>query len=194
MNRLSIVLFLVPVAVLGCSNETTDHSRDAADDVMLNAAMQDTPFISEGIQRPEFVSVGSAELSEDERVIGIVAGDEARAYSIKAMSGMSSHVVNDVIGTTSVSITYCDRTDCVRVFTGGTPGQPIPLLVGGFSDGEMLILFQDQMYKQSSQEIPLKEYESEITTWNDWLARHPETKVFTDVTSLRKPVDTTGLD
>ncbi|MEO2031702.1 MAG: DUF3179 domain-containing (seleno)protein [Planctomycetaceae bacterium] len=192
MNRLSIVLLLVPVAVMGCSHESVDNSRNAADDLMLNAAMQDTPHISEGIQRPEFVSAGSAELSEDERVIGVVAGDEARAYSIKAMSGMSSHVVNDVIGTTSVSITYCDRTDCVRVFAGDTPGQPIPLSLGGFSDGEMLIMFQDQMYQQSSQEIPLKEYESEITTWNDWLTRYPETKVFTDDTSPRGPVDTTS--
>ncbi|MCP4788209.1 MAG: DUF3179 domain-containing protein [Fuerstiella sp.] len=191
MNRLSIVLCLALVAVLGCNNETENLGRDEADDIMLNAAMQDTPFMSEGIQRPEIVDAGSAGFSEEERVIGVVAGDEARAYSIKSMSGMSSHVVNDVIGTTPVSMTYCDRTDCVRVFTGGTPGKPISLSVGGFSDGEMLIMFQDQTYKQSSQEIPLKEYESEITTWKDWLARYPETKVFTDATSPGESVDTT---
>jgi hypothetical protein len=182
-------LLLVLAAVAGCGDDSADDSRRAEEDRMLNAAMQNTPFIGEEIQLPESVNADAADLQANEPVIGVVADGIARAYSIKAMSGMSSHVVNDVIGTTPVSVTYCDRTNCARAFTADTPGQPMSLAVGGFSDDEMLVRYQEQMYKQSSPDIPLTEYECQITTWNAWLEQHPDTKVLITVPSSQEPDD-----
>jgi len=183
-------LLLVMAAVAGCSDESADDSRRAEEDRMLNAAMQNTPFVSEEIQLPESVNADAAELQADEPVIGVVAEGVARAYSIKAMSGMSSHIINDVIGTMPVSVTYCDRSNCARAFTGDAPGQPMSLAVGGFSDDEMLVRYQEQMYKQSSSDIPLTEHECRITTWNEWLEQHPDTRVLTTVTFPQEPDDT----
>jgi len=190
MRTFSVLgIFFVMAAVSGCSGESADDSRRAAEDLLLNTARQNTPFISEGIQLPEFVNADAAELKAEEPVIGVVANGISRAYSIKAMSGMSSHVVNDVVGTTPVSITYCDRTACARAFTDDTPGQPISLAVGGFSDDEMLVRFRKQMYKQSSPDIPLTEHECQITTWQEWLEQHPDTKVLTTMSSAQEPDD-----
>ncbi|MDG2126772.1 MAG: DUF3179 domain-containing (seleno)protein [Fuerstiella sp.] len=180
-----VLLFMATIA--GCGSESANNSRHAEEEQILNAAMQNTPFISEKIQLPESVNADAAELRTDEPIIGVVADGIARAYSIKAMSGMSSHVINDVIGTMPVSVTYCDRTDCARAFTGDTPGQPLSLAVGGFSDSEMLVRFGGEMYRQSSPDIPLTEYECELTTWKKWLERHPGTKVMTTIHSDSKP-------
>lgn len=166
-------------ALLLCSGCSDSKVPDDGMDAKLQAGgMANTPFMSDGTQQPELHEAGSAGLADDAPVIGVIVDGEARAYSVTAMSGVASHVVNDLFGDKPVSVTYCDRTDCTRVFTANTSGQAIPLKIGGFVDEELQLMFDNQMYDQSSQALPLDDFHFESTTWGDWIRLHPGSRVF----------------
>ena len=166
-------------SVLLCSGCSESKVPDDGMDAQLQAGgMASTPFISDGTQQPELHEADSAGLADDAQVVGVIVDGEARAYSVVAMSGMASHVVNDLFGDKPVSVTYCDRNDCTRVFTADTSGQAIPLKIGGFVDEEMQLIFENQMYDQSSEALPLNDFHFEPTTWGDWIRLHPSSKVF----------------
>lgn len=112
-------------------------------------------------------------------LVGVVVGQEPRAYLLYAMRGMSSHVVNDLIADTPVSVTYCDKADCARVFTSERSGEPLDLWLGGWMKQQMAVWLNERMYVQKSSEIPLDDLPFERTTWGDWKTRHSSTLVFT---------------
>lgn len=47
--------------------------------------------------------------------MGIVINGEACAFVIQAMCPIDQHIVNLILNSTSISVTYCDLVDCVRV-------------------------------------------------------------------------------
>ncbi|MEQ9406961.1 MAG: DUF3179 domain-containing (seleno)protein [Fuerstiella sp.] len=177
IRHFTLVASVLVSVSTGCGDPSAEIPDDGMDE-KLNAAMQNTPFITPGITHTAMQPSDPTEASDDEPVLGIVVDGEARAYSVTAMSSISAHVVNDLVGNTPVSITWCDRTNCARAFTADTPGQPIPLSVGGFVDDEMSLLFENRMYPQTSPEIPLQDYDVEVTTWGQWVNQHPNSKVF----------------
>lgn len=144
--------------------------------------MAATPFIYPGLKQPAALPAAEANLPDDARVIGISTAEQSRAYLVTALSAMTTHVINDVVGGIPVSITYCDQTDCTRAFTDDRT-EPIDLFIGGWMSDEMALQFQGQFYLQSADEIPLSDYPFVVTTWQEWRAAHPETDVFTGQTS-----------
>lgn len=112
-------------------------------------------------------------------VIGITVGGVSRAYAIVALSDVATHVVNDLIDGTPVSVTYCDQTECARVFTVHEKGAPIDLSVGGWKEDAMSLQFNNQQYVQTASNIPLLDHPFELTTWKEWSASHPDTDVYT---------------
>src|SRR5439155_127862 len=60
----------------------------------------------------------------------------ARAYLLESLFPVELHVVNDMLGGVPVTITYCDQTDCLRVFTDPVGKQPLDMGVGGWVDDE----------------------------------------------------------
>ena len=96
-----------------------------------------------------------------------------------------THVINDVVGQVPVTVSYCNRTDCVRVFTTGDDShQPLDVGVGGFADGKMLLHLAHRNFRQDSREIPLPSLEFERTTWKSWKTAHPDTDVCTSLDPL----------
>src|SRR5438105_7303951 len=94
--------------------------------------LMSTPFIVPGIDRPAAVPADEADLDANTEVIGVVVGGKARAYVLAALRGPMHHVVNDVLGADPVTVTYSDRADCVRVFTGPAAGRPLDFGLGGW--------------------------------------------------------------
>ncbi len=140
--------------------------------------MGSTPFILPGITDIELLAVDATNIPDETPVVGVVVENEARAYLTDGMTRMDSHIVNDRIGQRSVSVTYCDRTDCVRVLTDETATAPLALELGGFSDAQMLLRWKENMYPQSSEQIPLQAQEFQRVTWGVWKQEHPETVVY----------------
>lgn len=180
---------LLICSLAGCGQEA-DTDR-AAEDALLQAAMSDSPFITAGLQ-PRFANADETSLSADARVVGIVVNGDARAYPVAELSGMTSHVVNDQFGEIPVSVTYCDRSDCTRVFTSADTAAPLTLGTGGFAGDEMLVTLDGQMYPQSSGEIPLQDVPFEVTTWHEWKSQHPRSKVLLPTAESAAPMPDAG--
>jgi hypothetical protein len=167
-------LLLTSLMLTGCGDESA--ATNEADEAMLQAAMNDSPFMTPGVE-PTFVPAAEASLAEDDDVIGVVVDGEARAYPVSYLSGMTTHVVNDLIGQTPITVTYCDRTDCTRVFTDSSKQSELDVGTGGFANDEMQITLGDSMYAQTASDIPLEDAEFLVMPWSEWKQQHPETRV-----------------
>jgi hypothetical protein len=136
-------------------------------------------FSLPGISSPPVVPANSASTTGTSEVIGVVVNGHARAYCVSEMQSPLSHVINDMIDGVPVTVTYCNRTDCVRVLT--RPGEfhhPLDVGIGGF-DGGLLLHVGAQNILQNSSEIPFMDVEFERTTWKAWTTIHPDTDVCT---------------
>jgi hypothetical protein len=116
-------------------------------------------------------------------VLGVVVAGKSRAYLLKALSPETNHVVNDMIQGKPVSVTYCNRTGCARVFTRDSP-EPLDLGVGGYCEG-LLLHVDGELYDQitgravsGDQDIPFSTLPHEVTVWGDWRKDHPETGIY----------------
>jgi hypothetical protein len=165
------MLALTLMAGCGGSEAPSDRAN------ILPRPGSDTPFIIPGVRQPEMRSAAEAELADDERIIGITGPGAPRAYMVRALSGVTGHVVNDMAGDVPVTVTYCDRSDCIRVLTADT-AEPIDLWTGGVLSGKLAVRFKEQMYSQTSKDLPLQDYPFVLTTWKEWREAHPETVVY----------------
>lgn len=120
-------------------------------------------------------------------MIGVVAGGRSRAYLVRAFCrGPASHIVNDVLGGTAVSVTYCDQRDCACVFAG-EGAEPLDLRQGGLQAGQMTLRAAGVRYGQESLSpedaegappFPYVAHAFERTTWGAWRGAHPGTEVY----------------
>jgi hypothetical protein len=140
-----------------------------------------------GVVCPPTVPAASAALGEDEEVIGVEAGGRSRAYALTALRNPRFHIVNDLIGSVPVSVTYCDLTDCTQVYTSQGDA-PLAIAQAGLREREMVIKIGGVYYEHrtgraiepSASEPPLP-YELSPwtrTTWGEWKRRHPATDVY----------------
>lgn len=145
-----------------------------------------TPFVWPGIQKPPLIAAAKAELAADHEIIGVLAEGRQRAYSVKGMSGMTQHVVNDLIGQTPVTVTYCVRTDYVQVFTANTLGKPLDVWTLGWA-GELLLRSDNETFSQKtgyykalakSDQQPFPNLPFVRMKWNEWLALYPNSEVY----------------
>jgi hypothetical protein len=139
------------------------------------------------VVRPSTVPAASADLGDDEEVIGVEAGGRPRAYAIRAIRHPRFHIVNDLLGGVPVSVTYCVKTDCTQVYTG--PGDaPLAIAQAGLRQGEMVIRVGDVQYEHrtgraigapaSAHAFPYESSPWTRTTWGEWKRRHPATDVY----------------
>ncbi len=141
------------------------------------------------VVRPPIRPAEQAGLSEDEEVIGVEVDGKARAYRISALTDESHHVVNDLIGAVPVSVTYCDLSDCIRVYTDEARGDPLDVGVAGLFNGEEMVvrLKRDYYLQKSGAPVrpeaapaysPYALLSSTRTTWKAWKRSHPDTEVY----------------
>lgn len=143
-----------------------------------DTASMNTPFIMPLITAPETYVADDVQIPDDMKIIGVVEQDKATAYLCAAMSSMGSHVVNDIVGTRPIAVTFCDRTDCARVLRDTVDSQPTAVQVGGFFNQEMTVYLKGILYPQSSQEIPLVDQPFTRTSWREWKTQYPATRVY----------------
>jgi hypothetical protein len=145
-------------------------------------------FEMRGLRSPRTISAKASGIPDDDLVIGVVVDGSPRAYWLKALEYPPWHIVNDVIDGVPVSVTYCDRTRCTRVYKGGQSTVPLDVDLGGLYGREMVVKVAGALYLQDSGEafgsskgaasLPYPSHAWERTTWKDWRERHPETGIF----------------
>lgn len=134
-----------------------------------------------GIQNPIFITAAEADLADERVVIGVVVSGEARAYLRDAFDGPTRHVVNDLFGSTPVTITHCDRRCSTRVLTQLLETQkPLNIRVGGWSydDAMLILIVNERKYTQTAADLPLADVPFSEVTWGEWRQEHPESLVY----------------
>jgi hypothetical protein len=162
------------------------HAVADAETVVLDVEI-DRP----GIENPPLVDAQDKRVANSLNVIGVVVNGRAFAYSVKALSVppdfrdfselcayAQRHVVNQLVGDTAVSVTYCDITKCVRVLTKDKQSRVLPLGVRGASHGKLVLAYANRPYVQDSPKIPLADHPFELTFWGDWVSRHPTSQIY----------------
>jgi Protein of unknown function (DUF3179) len=145
-------------------------------------------FEMSGLRSPPALPAPASKIADGDEVIGIVVNGKPRAYWLKALKYPPWHIVNDVVDEIPVSVTFCDRTNCTRVYTDRQGSTPLDVNLGGLYGKEMVVKIGGVLYyqesgkpfdrSQSATSLPYADHPWERTTWRDWKERHPETDIF----------------
>lgn len=141
------------------------------------------------LSHPDLVAVADAtHLSDDDRVIGVVIGGEARAYPVRAL--MYHEAVNDDVGGTPIAVIYCPLCDSVSVVDRTVNGNIHEFGISGLLVNSNVLLYDridDSLWSQlglraisgPNAGTSLTHLPWELTTASDWKARHPDSMVMT---------------
>jgi uncharacterized protein DUF3179 len=132
-------------------------------------------------------------LNGADRVVGVSLGDESRAYPLKILN--YHEIVNDKLGGVTIAVTYCPLCDSVAVFDRRIAGGVREFGVSGLLYNSNVLMYDrggrpESLWSQVGAQgvsgpgarTSLKALPVELTTWQDWQTRHPETTVLSDQT------------
>jgi len=186
------VLFATWVGLAGRSPGDFDLSKHS---VPLDQIVSGGPG-KDGIPAlltPVFVPVSEATsfLKEQDRVLGLAQGSEAKAYPIKILNW--HEIVNDTIGGKPVVVTYCPLCGTGIGFYPIIRGRTYTFGVSGLLYQSDLLMYDHQTESLWSQ-IAMEAVAGPITgtklapifldhtTWDEWRAKHPRTLVLSTKT------------
>jgi Protein of unknown function (DUF3179) len=143
------------------------------------------------LTNPKHVAAADATyLDANELVFGIEIGGDARAWPLRILDW--HEMLNDVVGGVPVTLAYCTLCGSGILYDARVPGYDEPFVFG--SSG-FIYRSNKLMYDQATHSlwhqftgrpvvgpltgsgIELEVLPVTITTWQEWLARHPDTKV-----------------
>jgi hypothetical protein len=135
-----------------------------------------------------FVNVidGNLEWDDQDPIIGLVVGDDARAYPIRLLS--SHEIVNDVVGGEPVVVTWCPLCFSAMVFSRIVDDKELTFGVSGFLYNNNLVMYDHRTNTLWSQLVAeavkgayhgerLELFPSVMTSWGEWRERYPKTRV-----------------
>jgi len=141
------------------------------------------------IDSPVFVDIqGSHFMSDSDTVIGLEINGEAKAYPIFIL--VWHEIVNDKVGGTPVSVTYCPLCYTNQVFERVIDGQEVEFGTSGKLYNSNLLMYDRFTESYWSQALgmavkgELTGYQLnlipfDVITWGDWKTLHPDTLVLT---------------
>ena len=140
------------------------------------------------ILAPEMISLEKAGyLAEEDQVLGLQIGTEARAYPVKILN--YHQVINDRVGGVSLVVTYCPLSGAALVFHRLVAGQEVTFGVSGLLYRSNVLLYEHQTESLWSQMLrkavagPLSGRRLETfavplaLSWGEWKKRFPATRV-----------------
>jgi hypothetical protein len=116
----------------------TDFTRHsvAFDEILSGGPPKDgIPSIDD----PSFVPVAEAPLPDQEPVIGLTIGDDARAYPLRIL--IWHEIVNDVVGGVPVAVTFCPLCNTGLVFDRRLDGQVLEFGTTGKLRNSDLVMY-----------------------------------------------------
>jgi hypothetical protein len=140
-------------------------------------------------------------LVPDDRVIGVVFGGEARAYPLRLMRW--HEVVNDLVGSEPIAVTYSPLCDSVAVFSRSVDDDLVEVGVSGYLFNSNTLLYDRRLHPAASPlwlqldgevvaepdpgfSSPLPLRVAALATWREWRERHPETRVLAPRPDLKR--------
>lgn len=174
----SCVALVIVSAVLFQTDGKIGSSYHGLD--LVEDPEEDTPFFIAPIVQPETVPAEQAGLEEDAMLVTVKMNGKQRAYLLSDLAQGGAHVVNDLLAGVPVSVTYCDQTDCVRVFHDPQGHTPIKLQTAGWIDRKMAIAVgsEQTIYSHDAKDIPLQELDFQRMSFGQWRQLYPEGTVY----------------
>jgi len=145
---------------------------------------------------PEFVAADDATyLKDKDRVLGLSINGIAHAYPIRILN--YHEIVNDVIGGAAIVITYCPLCGSGTAFEAAIDGRSYEFGVSGLLYNSDVLMYDREtgslwsqlmvqavtgpMQGTRLQQLPLSN-----TSWQEWVQRHPETRVLSNKTGYSR--------
>lgn len=152
------------------------------------------------LTNPRLIAAEAATyLAPDDLVFGAAINGDIRAYPLRILDW--HEMFNDVIGGVPVSLAYCTLCGSGILFEGAVEGRSQPFVFGssGFLYRSNKLMYDTATHSLWNQftgkpvvgpltgsGIELKTRPVAITSWADWKARHPATKVLALNTGHRR--------
>jgi len=138
------------------------------------------------IDRPRFVDAARSGLEAKDRVLGLRLGGEARAYPVRILNW--HEIVNDRVDGRPVAVTYCPLCGSGIAFDARVAGREASFGVSGLLYNSDVLLYDRGTQSLWSQIMgraisgplkgtPLASLPLTHTSWADWRAREPATRV-----------------
>lgn len=188
-------LFLGLVGFAGGPSEDFDFSKH---NVPLDQILSGGPP-KDGIPAilaPVFIKAAQAGfLDEQDRILGLVEGGEAKAYPIKILNW--HEIVNDTLAGKPVLVTYCPLCGTGIGFRPLINGHRMTFGVSGLLYQSDMVMYDHQsesLWSQISMEAiagsmtgtKLPHIFLEHTTWGEWRRAHPATLVLSTKTGFSR--------
>ena len=144
------------------------------------------------IDDPKFAMASDAQfVSDTDTVIGLEINGDARAYPLFIM--VWHEIVNDEVGGTPVSVTYCPLCYTNQVFESVLDGESVEFGTSGKLYNSNLVMYDrltDSYWSQAlgmaiTGELTGEQLEIipfDVITWGDWKTLHPDSQVLTTET------------
>ena len=152
-------------------------------------------------------TVGAADagyMRANDRVIGVEIGGEARAYPLRILVWHEN--ANDTLGGKPIAVSYCPLCDSAIVFDREIDGHVREFGISGKLYRSNVLFFDRQtnaedesLWSQLQMKavvgpaakagLKLQLLDAELTTWADWLERHPTTTVLSKNTGHGRNYD-----
>lgn len=198
MHALTVIIALIALLPLSAIGKTLNGFEIVdplipVDEIVSGGPPRDgIPAINE----PLLVDASDVEfMDDDDRLMGVVIDDEARAYPIKILDW--HEVVNDRIDSQHYAVTYCPLCGSGIVFASNAGEGHLVFGVSGLLYDSDVLLFDRNSESLWSQLMgkaisgPLKGTElpqipARHTTWKDWFAQYPESLVMSTETGFNR--------
>jgi hypothetical protein len=193
------LLACFPVWVLACLPAQASGEFDLKDALVpLNEIHAGGPPRDgiPSIDRPRFQDADEADdLEAQDRVLGLVIDGQPRAYPIDILDW--HEIVNDRIGRTPVTISYCPLCGSGMAFRARVDGIPLSFGVSGLLYNSDLLLYDretESLWSQIDHRAISGRYRGkrlqmlplEHTSWKDWRTRYPQTQVLSRDTGFSR--------
>ncbi len=153
-------------------------------ELLLAATEEDIPSIK--ANNSNFVSSEKADLEDEDLVVGLFIGVEARAYPVRLLS--LHEVVNDQVGDKMIAVTWCPLCYSAVVYNRFVDGQELSFRASGYLLHDNLVLIDHptetlwsqllgQGIKGALKGSVLEVIPSTITSWGIWRDTYPETRI-----------------
>jgi hypothetical protein len=143
------------------------------------------------LTNPKHITAADATwLQDDELVFGVVIEGDARAWPLRVLDW--HEMLNDVVGGVPVTLAYCTLCGSAILYDTRVPGHDEPFVFGssGFVYRSNKLMYDQATHSLWQQftgrpvvgpltgsGIELEVLPVTITTWREWQAQHPDTKV-----------------
>jgi len=143
------------------------------------------------IDNPVFESINDTKFSDDELIIGLEINGDARAYPYAILNW--HEIVNDTVGDTPVSVTYCPLCETNTVFKRELDGEVVEFGVSGKLYESCLVMYDrktDTLYNQPQGIGIVGEKTNHVleripairTTVGAWREKYPDAQILTTET------------